>query len=145
MYSLYLHNFLVNSTRRETFFFLKVSMIDMILISCNSLINKKVILWNLRFRSHISCFCSISPTKNHSKHSHNTVLRLWATWEWFVPEWIDQLFKWFGSIATTHLLSQRRLLAILSSHLKYLHFLYNFKHQFSTFYVSNIKTLFMLL
>ncbi len=53
----------------------------------NSSINNKLILRNLCFRCHISCFCSILPTQN----SYNTVLRLWATWRWFVPEWFNRL------------------------------------------------------
>ncbi len=55
---------MVNITRRVPFFSPKVSMItNVILILCNSSINKKLILRDLRFRHHIACFCSISPTK----------------------------------------------------------------------------------
>ncbi len=44
----------------------------------NSSIKKKLILIDLRFVHHIAYFCSISPTKNGSKYSRSTVLRLWA-------------------------------------------------------------------
>ncbi len=33
------------------------------------------------------------------------VLRLWTKLQWFVPEWINEPFKWFGSVAMTHLLT----------------------------------------
>ncbi len=50
--------------KRAVFFSPKVSMItNVILILYNSSINKKLILRDLRFRHHIACFCSISPTK----------------------------------------------------------------------------------
>ncbi len=83
---------IVTITRRVTFFSPKVSIItNVILILYNSSINKKLIWRDLRFRQHISCFCSISKNKNHSKQSHSIVLHLWATLQWFVPEWINCL------------------------------------------------------
>ncbi len=41
-----------------------------------------------------------------------------------IRSWMNQPFKWFGSIAMTHLLTLTycHLLAVLISHLKYLHF-----------------------
>ncbi len=91
----------------------------------NSSINKKLTLRDLRFRYHIACFCSISKItkytqkliKNYSKLSYSTVLRLWATWRCFM----NQPFKWFGSVAVTHLLTViwYHLLVVLISHLQY--------------------------
>ncbi len=92
---------------------------NVILILWNSSINKKLILRDLRVRHHIPCFCSISPTKIIPNSHHSTVLHLWMSPVF--RSWTNQPFKWFGSIAMTHLLSQRHLLAILISHLKYLH------------------------
>ncbi len=72
-----------NHTKSAVFFF-KMSMItNVILILYNSSINNKLILRDLCFRHHISCFCSISPTKNNSQQlqycfaslSNMTVLR----------------------------------------------------------------------
>ncbi len=67
MYSLYLQyiiSYTVNNNSKSAIFSPKVSMItSVILILCNSSINNKLILRDLHFRHHISCFCSISPTK----------------------------------------------------------------------------------
>ncbi len=67
MYSLYLRyiiSYIVNNNAKSAIFSPKVSMItNVILILCNSSINNKLILRDLRFRHHISCFCSVSPTK----------------------------------------------------------------------------------
>ncbi len=66
MYSLYLRyiiSYIVNNNAKTAIFSPKVSMItNVILILCNSSINKKLIK-RLTVRHHISCFCSISPTK----------------------------------------------------------------------------------
>ncbi len=64
-------------------------------------------------------FALFLQQKNNSKHSHSTVSRLWATWQWFVPEWINS-FKWIGSVAMTHLLTLTycHLLAVLILHFK---------------------------
>ncbi len=67
MYSLYLRyiiSYIVNNNAKSDIFSPKVSMTtNVILILCNSSINNKLILRDLHFRHHISCFCSISPTK----------------------------------------------------------------------------------
>ncbi len=64
MYSLYLYHFIQLISHEECRIFLKVRMItNVILILYHSSINKKLILRDLRFRHHISCLCSISPTK----------------------------------------------------------------------------------
>ncbi len=67
MYSLYLWyiiSYIVNNNAKSAIFSPKVSMItNVILILCNTSINNKLILIGLRFRHHISSFCSISPTK----------------------------------------------------------------------------------
>ncbi len=127
MYSLYLRyiiSHIVNNNAKSAIFSPKVSMIttNVILILCNSSINNKLILRDLRFRRHISCFCSFS-NKNNSKHSHSTVLCLSNMT--VIRSWMNQPFKWFGSIAMTHLLTLTycHLLAVLITHLKYLHFL----------------------
>ncbi len=79
------------------FFSSKISTItNVILILYNSSINNKLILRELRFRHHIACFCSISPTKKIIPNSYSTVLRLLATWQRFLPQ---STFKWFGSVA----------------------------------------------
>ena len=75
----------------------------------------------MRFRHHIACFCSISTTKNNSKHSHHSTVLSLSNMTVF-RSWMNQSFKWFGSIAMTHLLTVIcwHILAILISHLKYL-------------------------
>ncbi len=96
---------MIKITQRVQFFSPKISMItNVILTLYNSSINNKLISRDLHFRHHIAYFCCISPTKI-ILNSYSTVLRLWATWQWFVHEWINEPFKWFGSVAMTHLLT----------------------------------------
>ncbi len=68
----------------------------------NSSINK-LILRDLCFRHHIACFCSISPTKNYSKQLQHCFASL-SNMTIF-SSWMNQPFKWFGSVAMTHLLT----------------------------------------
>ncbi len=87
--------------RKGAVFSSKISIItNVILILYNSSINNKLILRYSRFRHHIACFCCISPTKHNSKQ-----LQRRFESQWFVYEWINESFKWFGSVATTHLLT----------------------------------------
>ncbi len=113
MYSLYLRyiiSYTVNNNAKSAIFSPKVSMItNVILILCNSSINNKLILRDLRFRYHISCFCSISPTKIIP---NTAVLHLWATWEWFVPEWINRLND---SVQSQWLIKYLHFLKIISN------------------------------
>ncbi len=77
----------VKITRRVPFFSSKISMItNVILVLYNSSINNKLILRDLRFRHHIACFCSISPTKNNFRQ-----LQRCFKSQWFVPEWFNRL------------------------------------------------------
>ncbi len=92
---------MIKITGRVPFFSSKISMItNVILILYNSSINNKLILRYLRFRHHIACFCCISPTKNNYKQ-----LQRCFDSQWFIHEWINEPFKWFGSVAMTHLLT----------------------------------------
>ncbi len=75
--------------------------------------------------------------KNHSKQLQHCFASLSNMR--VIRSWMNQLFKWFGSVATTHLLSQRYLLVILISHLKYLHFFFiisNISFQHFMFQIS---------
>ncbi len=92
---------MIKITGSVQFFSSNISMItNLILILYNSSINNKLILRDLSFRHHIACFCSVSPAKNNYKPSQ----RCFES-QWFVPEWINESFKWLGSVATTHLLT----------------------------------------
>ncbi len=62
--------------------------------------------------------------KNHSKHSRSTVLRLWATWQCFLPEWINHLIDSVDSLYDSDLLPPIDF-----------HVLNIFKYQYSMFYV----------
>ncbi len=125
-------------TKSDVFISPKISMITYRFFTT---LNKKLIK-RLGFRHHNACFCSISTTKYNSKHSHLiTALRLWA-----MPVfsfWMNQLFKWFGSIAMTHLLTVTcwHLLAVLISHLKYVHCILYCK-TFNCFFQYNFKRVF---
>ncbi len=78
---------MIKITQRVQFFSPKISTItNVILTLYNSSINNKLISRDLHFRHHIAYFCCISPTKI-ILNSYSTVLRLWATWQWFVHEW----------------------------------------------------------
>ncbi len=93
---------------KNAVFFSNISMItNVILILYNISINNKLILRYLRFRHHIACFCCISPTKNNSKQPQCCFES-----QWFVHEWINEPFKWFGLIS--HLKSIFIFLIILN-------------------------------
>ncbi len=119
---IYIYNFIWLKSHEECrFFSSKISMItNVMLILYNSSINNKLILRNLRFRHHIAYFCSISPTKNYFKQLPHCLASL-SNMTMF-SSWMNQPFKWFGSVTMTHLLTVTwcRLLAILISHSKYL-------------------------
>ncbi len=107
-------------SHKECRFFFKISMItNVILLLYNSSINNKLILRYLRFRCHIACFCSISPSKNNStqlQHCFASLSNMRV-----ICSWMIQSFKWFNSAAVTQLLPVTfcHLLAILISHLNY--------------------------
>ncbi len=75
----------------------KISMI-VILILYNSSINNKLI------KKHVlDTIFTVFPPFHQQKIIPNTVLCLWATWQWFVPEWINRLndsvqSQWLGSV-----------------------------------------------
>ncbi len=106
---------------------------NVILILYNSSINNKWILRYLRFRYHIACFCCISQTKNNSKQ-----LQWCFESQWFVHEWINEPFKWFGSVAMTHLLIVTCCWRFNFTFKVYFHFLNNFKYQYSMFYTFKV-------
>ncbi len=82
---------IVKITQRVPFFSSKISMItNVILILYNSSINNKLTLRDLRFRHHIACFCSISPTKNYSKQLQHCFASL-SNMSFLFPERINRL------------------------------------------------------
>ncbi len=69
---MYIFTFHIVKITRRVPFFLKICMItNVILILYNSSINNKLILRDLRYRHHIACFCSISPTVFFITNSHS--------------------------------------------------------------------------
>ncbi len=86
---------IVKNHTKGAVFSSEISMItNVILILYNSLINNKLILRDLRFRHHIACFCCICFC---------CVTALF--WVSVIRSWMIQSFKWFSSIAVTHLLT----------------------------------------
>ncbi len=86
-----IYNFIQLISHEECRIFRKVSMItNVILILYHSSMNKKLILRDLCFRHHISCLCSISPTKM-IPNTATVLFCVWATQQGFVPEWINRL------------------------------------------------------
>ncbi len=111
---IYLHNFI------SVFFSPKKIMItNVILMFYNSSVSKKLINRHM-FRLHIACFCSISTTKIIPNKA--TAL-FWVSEQHDGDSFLNEsIFKWFGSIAVTHLLTFTccYLLVVLISHLRYL-------------------------
>ncbi len=86
---------IVKNHTKGAVFSSEISMItNVILILYNSSINNKLILRDLHFRHHIACFCCICFC---------CVTALF--WVSVIRSWIIQSFKWFSSIAVTHLLT----------------------------------------
>ncbi len=78
---------------------------NVILILYNNSINEKLILRDLRFRQHIGYFLLFFANKNISKQPQHCFASLNNTTVF--RSWMNQPFKWFGSIAiiySTHLL-----------------------------------------
>ncbi len=75
--NIYIFTFHMNKISGRVPFFFKICMItNVILILYNRSINNKLILRDLRFRPHIACFCSISPTQNNYKPATALFLHL---------------------------------------------------------------------
>ncbi len=115
---IYIISYSKSISHKECHFFPpKISM-----ITYRFFYNKKLIK-RLGFRHHIPCFCSISTEIIPNTAHHSTVLHLWAMMVFC--SWMNQPFKWFGSIAMTHLLTVTcwHLLAVLISHLSIFYFI----------------------
>ncbi len=85
---------IVKNHTKGAVFSSKISMItSVILILYNSSRNNKLILRDLCFRHHIACFCCI--------HFCCVTALFWVS---VIRSWMIRSFKWFGSVATTHLL-----------------------------------------